>query len=85
MYINVRAAANCKDIARTPVTNCEPHCVTLAGYSYGVRRGMKFQLVTPYRVSHLQPYGVTVGGNVTVCTDLMFCDCFLTAATKQQS
>ena len=64
------AAANCKDIARTPVTNCEPHCVTLAGYSYGLRRGMKVQLVTPYRVSHLQPYGVTVGGNVTVCTNL---------------
>ena len=26
---------------------------------------MKVQLVTPYRVSHLQPYGVTVRGKVT--------------------
>ena len=26
---------------------------------------MKVQLVTPYRVSHLQRYGVTVCGNVT--------------------
>ena len=26
---------------------------------------MKFQLVTPYRVSLLQRYGVTVRGNVT--------------------
>ena len=25
------AAASCKDIARTPVTNLEPHGVTLAG------------------------------------------------------
>jgi hypothetical protein len=26
---------------------------------------MKVQIVTPYRVSHLQRYGVTVRGNVT--------------------
>jgi hypothetical protein len=26
---------------------------------------MKFQIVTPYLVSHLQRYGVTVRGNVT--------------------
>ena len=26
---------------------------------------MKVQLVTPYRVTHLQRYGVTVRGNVT--------------------
>jgi hypothetical protein len=54
------AAASCKDIARTPVTNWELHGVTLAGYCYAVRHGMKVQLVTPYRVSHLQRYGVTV-------------------------
>jgi len=60
------AAASCKDIARTPVTNWEPHGVTLAGYCYAVRHGMKVQLVTPYRrASHLQRYGVTVRGNVT--------------------
>ena len=58
-------AASCEDIAWTPVTNWEPQCVTLAGYCYGVRNGMKVQLVTPYRVSHLQRYGVTVRGNVT--------------------
>ena len=59
------AAASSKDIARTPVTNWEPHFVTLARYCYAVRHGMKVQLVTPYRVSHLQRYGVTVRGNVT--------------------
>ena len=48
------AAANCKDIARATDTNCEPHCVTLAGYCYAVKHGMKVQLATSYRVSHLQ-------------------------------
>jgi hypothetical protein len=48
-----------------PVTNWEPHGVTLAGYCYAMRHGMKFQIVTPYRVSHLQRYGVTERGNVT--------------------
>jgi hypothetical protein len=48
-----------------PITNWEPHGVTLAGYCYGMRHGMKFQTVTPYRVSHLQRYGFTVRGNVT--------------------
>jgi hypothetical protein len=34
-----------------------------------VRRGMKVQLVTPYCVSHLQRYEVTLRGNVTsVCS-----------------
>jgi len=60
-----KAADSYKDIARTPVTNWEPQCVTLLGYCYAVRHGMKVQLVTPYRVSHLQRYGVTVHGNVT--------------------
>jgi len=59
------AAASCKDIARAPVTKWEPHGVTLAGYCYAVGHGMKVQLVTPYRVSRLQRYGVTVRGNVT--------------------
>jgi hypothetical protein len=58
-------AANCKDIARVPVTNWEPQCVTLAGYCYAVRHGMTVQLVTPYGVSHSQRYRVTVHGNVT--------------------
>jgi hypothetical protein len=52
-------------ILLTPVTNWEPHCVTLTGYCYAVRQGMKVQIITPYRVSHLQRYGVTVRGNVT--------------------
>jgi len=59
------AAANCKDIAWAPVTNWESQCVTLAGYCYAVRHGMKVQLVTLYRVSHLQHYGIMVCGNVT--------------------
>jgi len=59
------AAASRKDIARAPVRNWEPRGVTLAGYGYAVRHGMKVQLVTPYRVTHLQRYGVTVRGNVT--------------------
>ena len=59
------AAASCKDIARALVTNWEPQRVTLAGNCYAVWHGMKVQLVTPYRVSHLQRYGITVRGNVT--------------------
>jgi hypothetical protein len=47
-----------------PVTNWEPHGVTLAGYFYAMRHGMKVQIVTPCRVSHLQRYGVMVRGNV---------------------
>jgi hypothetical protein len=58
------AAAGCKDIARAPVTNWEPPGVTLAGYCYAMRQWKKAQLVTPYRVSHLQRYGVTRRGNV---------------------
>ena len=50
----------------TPVTNWERQCVTLAGYCYAVRHGMKFQLVTPYRVSQLQRYGITTRSNVTI-------------------
>jgi hypothetical protein len=60
------AAASCTDIARAPVTNWEPRGVTLAGY-YAVRYGMKVQLVTPYRVTHLQRYEVTLRGNVAEC------------------
>jgi hypothetical protein len=48
-----------------PVTKWEPHGVRLAGYRYAIRHGMKVQIVTPYRVSHLQRYGVTVRGNIT--------------------
>ena len=59
------AAASCKDITRAPVTNWEPHGVTLAGYCYAVRHGMKVQLVTPYRVSDLRSYDVKVRDNVT--------------------
>jgi len=70
MYV---AASRCKDIARTAVTNWEPRGVTLAGCRYALRHGMKVQLVTPYRVSHLQRYGVTVRCNViSVCPPLLF-------------
>jgi len=47
------ATASCKDIAWAPVTNWEPCGVTLAGYCYAVRQGMRVPLVTPYHVSHL--------------------------------
>jgi len=67
------AAASCKEIARPPVTNWEPQCVTLAGYGYAVRQGLKVQLVTPYRVSHLQRYGVTIRGNVTSVYPPLMC------------
>jgi hypothetical protein len=36
-----------------PVTNWEPHDVTLSEYCYGMRHGVKVQIVTLYRVSHL--------------------------------
>jgi hypothetical protein len=48
-----------------PVTNLEPHGVTLAGYCYAMRHLMEVQIVTPYRVSHLQRYVVTRRGKVT--------------------
>jgi hypothetical protein len=48
-----------------PVTNWELHGVTLVGYCYAMRHGMKVQIVTPYLVSSLQRYGVTVRVNVT--------------------
>jgi hypothetical protein len=55
-------------VLMSPVTNWEPHGATLAEYRYAIRHAMKVQTVTPYRVSHLQRYGVTVRGNVTrVC------------------
>jgi hypothetical protein len=48
-----------------PVTNWELHRAAVAGYCYAMRHGMKIQILTPYRVSQLQRYGVTVRGNVT--------------------
>jgi hypothetical protein len=48
-----------------PVTNWEPHGVMLAGFCYVMRHGMKVQIVTPYRVRHLQCHGVMVRENVT--------------------
>jgi hypothetical protein len=50
-----------------PVTNWEPHCVTLAGYCYAMRHGMKVQIVTQYRVNVMALwYMVTI----QVCTHL---------------
>jgi hypothetical protein len=40
-----------------PVTNWEPHGVTLAGYCYAMRHGMKVQIVSLFRVIHLQRHG----------------------------
>jgi hypothetical protein len=48
-----------------PITNWEPHGVTLARYCYTMRHGMKVHIVTQFRVSHLQCYGVAVRGDVT--------------------
>ena len=45
----------------------------LAGYCYAVRHGMKVQLVTLYRVSHLQRYGVAARGNVTSVYPPLIC------------
>jgi hypothetical protein len=49
-----------------PVTNWEPHGVTIAGYCYAMGHGVKVQIVTPCPVSHLQRYGVKVRGTVTL-------------------
>jgi hypothetical protein len=54
-------------ILLAPLPNLEPHGATLAGF----RHGMKVEIVTPNRVSHLQRYGVTVRGNVTSVTHLI--------------
>jgi hypothetical protein len=48
-----------------PITNSEPHGVTLAGYCYTMRHRMKDWIVTPYYLSHLQRYDVAVHGNIT--------------------
>ena len=66
------AATSRKDIAWTPVTNREPRGVTLAGYRYAERHGIKVHLVTPYYVSRLRRYGVTVCGNVTSVPTLTY-------------
>jgi len=58
------AAASCKDVAWAAITNWEPRDVTLAGYGYALWHGMKVRLVTLYRVSHLQCYGVMARSNV---------------------
>jgi hypothetical protein len=59
--------SSCNYVALVPVTNWETPDLTLAGYCYAMRHGIKIQIVTPYRVSHLQRYGVTERGNVTRC------------------
>jgi len=64
------AAACCKDITRALVTTWETHGVTLAGYCYAARHGMKVQLVAPYHVSHLQRYRVRYAVTLQVCTHL---------------
>jgi hypothetical protein len=59
------AAASYNYITQAPITNWEPHCVTLAGYCYAMRHVMKVQILTPYCVTHLQRYGIMVHSNVT--------------------
>jgi hypothetical protein len=71
----------------SPVTKWEPCGVTLAGYCYTTGHGMKVQIVTLFRVSHLQRYSVIVRGNVTTvyppllkcmhyATDYKICELF---------
>jgi len=79
------AAASCKDIARAPGTIWEPQCVTLAGYCYAVRHGMKVQLPTPYCVSHLQRHGVTVHSNITNVYPPLCCWLYSNQAINVQS
>jgi hypothetical protein len=47
------------------VMKWESQGVTVAGYFYAMRPGMKFQIITLHHVSHLELYGVTVLGNIT--------------------
>jgi hypothetical protein len=75
-----------------PVTNWEPHGVTLAGYCYVMRHGLKVQIVTVYRVGHLQRYGVTVRGKVTsvypvlpILLCLLCCAIYQVAITRHES
>jgi hypothetical protein len=53
------------------VTNWKPHGVTLAGYCYAMRQGMKVQIVTPYRFSHLNVTALRYVVTVQVCTHLL--------------
>jgi hypothetical protein len=46
------------------VTNRELPAVTLAGYCYAKRHGMKVEIVTLYGESHLQCCGITECGNI---------------------
>jgi len=40
-----------------PVTNWERQCVTLSGYCYAVRQGIKFQLVSCQSLATWRRYG----------------------------
>jgi hypothetical protein len=53
-----------------PITNWKPHGVVLAGYCYAMRHGIKVQIVTPYRVSHLQLTVLWYTVTLQVCTHL---------------
>jgi hypothetical protein len=64
------AAASCKDITRAPVTNWEPRGVTLAGYCYAVRHGMKIQLITPYRAVTCNVTALRYAVKLQACTHL---------------
>jgi hypothetical protein len=65
-----------------PVTNWEPHSVTLAGYCYAVRHGVKVQIVTGIvsvtcNVTALR-YAVTLRVCTQLCTAFIYF-CFLGA------
>jgi hypothetical protein len=66
-----------------PVTNWEPNGVTLAGYSYAMRHGTNVQIVIQFVVIHLQRYGVTDRGNVTMYPPLKVVSCNCTCASYE--
>jgi hypothetical protein len=53
------ATASCKDITRAPVA------CNVTRLRYAVTLQLSVQLVSPYRVTHLQRYEVTLCGNIT--------------------
>jgi hypothetical protein len=59
--------------------------LTLAGYGYTMRHGMKVQIVTLFGVSHLQHYIVTEDGNITsVYPPLVFIHVIMSVALALQ-
>jgi hypothetical protein len=65
-------------ILLAPVTNWDPHGVMHEGYCYAMRHRMKVNLVSPFRVIHLQRYSVTERGNINKSVPTLKVDSFQT-------